>query len=100
MPTYGEIMAALKDVADPELGINIVDLGLVYDAVIKGNDVAIMMTLTTPACPAGPLIRDRVKAVVAAMPGVQSVSVSLVWFPPWDPATMATEDGKAELGIW
>lgn len=100
MPSYEEILEALKVVVDPELGINIVDLGLVYDAEVKGGDVAITMTLTTPACPAGPLIRDQVQGVVSALPGVDAVAVELVWFPPWDPYSMATEDGKAGLGIW
>jgi len=100
MPTDEQIREALKVVTDPEIGINIVDLGLVYDTDVKDGDVTITMTLTTPACPAGPFIRDQVREVVAALPGVHAAAVELVWFPPWDPHTMATEDGKAALGIW
>jgi metal-sulfur cluster biosynthetic enzyme len=100
MPTHDEIIEALRFVLDPELGISIVDLGLIYDVETKDGDVTVTMTLTSPACPAGPFIRERVRDVIFELPGVETVSVELVWFPPWDPQTMPTEDGKAALGIW
>lgn len=100
MPTYEEILEALKVVEDPEMGISIVDLGLIYDAEINDRRVSITMTLTTPACPVGPYLIGQVKEVVERLPGVDRAEVHLVWFPTWDPETMATEDGKAALGIW
>ena len=100
MPTYSEILEALKIVVDPEIGINIVDLSLVYDAEIKEGSVTLTMTLTTPACPAAPHIIEQVKETLLSLPGVATAKVELTWFPPWDPKTMASEDGRDALGIW
>jgi metal-sulfur cluster biosynthetic enzyme len=103
MPDEHEIMRALKAVYDPELGISIVDLGLVYGVNVDEGDrkVLIDMTLTTPACPLAPMIRTQAHAVLTSnFDAIRDVDVNLVWTPRWDPRTMASEEGKAELGIW
>ena len=101
MPTQDEVVNALKAVYDPEIGINIVDLGLVYGVETEGNAVRVNMTLTSPACPLGPIIQTQARAIVTAQfEDVEDVDVHLVWTPPWDPRTMASEDAKLELGIW
>ena len=102
MPTEDEMLGALKAVYDPEIGINIVDLGLVYGvtAADDGN-VVVDMTLTSPACPLAPVIKVQAEAVLCnRFPAVQDVEINLVWTPRWDPRTMASEEAKAELGIW
>jgi metal-sulfur cluster biosynthetic enzyme len=99
--TPDEILDALRSVYDPEIGINIVDLGLIYD-VIKNEEgqVDVKMTLTSPACPLGPVIIDQVQYIAGRLPGVENTTVEFVWVPPWDPREMASEEAKAELGIW
>jgi metal-sulfur cluster biosynthetic enzyme len=83
--TEDQVRLALRKVKDPELNLNIIDLGLVYGIRVDGNRVAIDMTLTSPACPAGPQIMTDVERVVKAMPGVGEVAVNLVWTPFWSP---------------
>src|SRR4051812_800622 len=84
-PTADQVKLALRKVKDPELNLNIVDLGLVYDVVVDGTDVQVDMTLTSPGCPAGPQIMGDVERVVKAMPGVSNVALNLVWQPFWSP---------------
>jgi len=94
------ILTILKEVYDPELGINVIDLGLVYGVEIVGNGVIVTMTLTTPGCPLHDVLTEAVDwAVRTHIPGVATVDVNLVWSPPWSP-DMITEDGKRELGWW
>jgi metal-sulfur cluster biosynthetic enzyme len=103
LPSEHEIMQALKAVYDPELGISIVDLGLVYgvNTIDSENKVIVDMTLTTPACPLGPLIKTQAHAVLTTtFPSIKNVDMNLVWSPRWDPRTMASEEAKVELGIW
>ncbi len=103
MPSEHEIMQALKAVYDPELGISIVDLGLVYgvNTIDEENKVIVDMTLTTPACPLAPMIKTQAYAVLTTtFPGIKEVDMNLVWTPRWDPRTMASEEAKVELGIW
>jgi len=101
MPTETEMMNALKSVYDPELGISIVDLGLVYGVTAEEGRVVVDMTLTTPACPLGPVIKSQAYAVLTSnFDAVEDVEINLVWTPRWDPRTMASEEAKAELGIW
>ena len=101
MPTEQEIRNALKSVYDPELGISVEDLGLVYGATAEDGRVVIDMTLTTPACPLGPVIKQQAYAVLtSSFDNVTDVDINLVWTPRWDPRTMASEEAKAELGIW
>ena len=79
------VRRALRQVKDPELDMNIVDLGLVYDVEVADGDVRIAMTLTSPGCPAGPMITNDVYKVVRALEGVQDVDVDIVWEPYWTP---------------
>ena len=89
LPTPDTIKKALRGVKDPELGLNIVDIGLVYDiAVSDANDVHVKMTLTSPGCPSGPEILEDARLVVEQMEGVNSAEVELVWEPYWTPERM------------
>ena len=84
-PTSDQVRLALRKVKDPELNLNIIDLGLVYEIAVDGSDVQIDMTLTSPGCPAGPQIMGDVERVVKGMPGVAAVNINLVWQPFWSP---------------
>jgi metal-sulfur cluster biosynthetic enzyme len=84
-PTVDQVKLALRKVKDPELNLNIVDLGLVYEVMVDGSDVQIDMTLTSPGCPAGPQITGDVERAVKALPGVASVNLNIVWQPFWSP---------------
>ncbi len=93
------IFEVLRDVYDPELGVNVVDLGLVYNVdVSEEGHVTIAMTLTTPGCPMHESIGEGVGRALQGVPGVTSVEIRLVWYPPWDPARM-TEEGRRMLGF-
>jgi metal-sulfur cluster biosynthetic enzyme len=92
------VMEALRDVYDPEIPINVVDLGLIYDCSVDNGDVDIKMTLTFAGCGMGPYIAQQAEWRVAEMEGVEDVNVELVYDPPWTP-DMITEEGKAELGL-
>lgn len=92
------VTEALKDVYDPELHYNIVDLGLVYDVDVKDGDVHIVMTLTTPACPIGPMIVAQIQEMVRILPGVKDVDVELTFDPMWTPDLMS-EEARAGLGL-
>ncbi len=106
MPTFKEIGEVLKPVADPEIHISIVDLGLVYGAEVKagaaegGDAIKVVMSLTSPACPYGPMLLASVHQAVAKLPGVKDVDVDLAFDPLWDPRTMASEEAKDQLGIY
>jgi metal-sulfur cluster biosynthetic enzyme len=84
------VLEALRLVIDPEIGMNVVDLGLVYRADIDDGDVRVAMTMTTPACPLGESLAAEAESVIQQrVPGVRSVSVELVWEPAWDPSMMS-----------
>jgi metal-sulfur cluster biosynthetic enzyme len=83
--TEDQVKLALRRVKDPELNLNILDLGLVYEIRVEGNDVAIDMTLTSPGCPSGPEIMTDAERHLKALPGVGTVAVNLVWSPFWSP---------------
>lgn len=94
------VFEAMKEVYDPEIGVNIVDLGLVFDANIDDtNNVEVIMTLTSMGCPLGPVIIGDIQRAVGAIDGAGEVGVRIVWSPPWSP-DMMSEDAKDELGIW
>lgn len=94
------VLEALREnVIDPEIGINVVDLGLVYGVDVQDATVEVTMTLTTPMCPLGPYIDSEVKSALSDVPGIEESKVNLVWTPPWDPSKMS-EDAKLELGFW
>ena len=100
-PSKEDIFEELKGVEDPELRMSIVELGLVYDINADSDGtVTVDMTLTSPACPVGPMLQGMIFHKVMQMDGVEDVEVNLVWAPPWDPKTMASEDVKMALGIW
>ena len=100
MPTEPEIRQALRPIQDPEIHLGILDLGLIYGVQSDPNGtVRVKMTLTSPACPVGPLLQAQVHAALLKLPGVKEAKVELVWEPPWDPRTMATDDIKMELGL-
>src|SRR6185312_3479821 len=84
-PTADQVKLALRKVKDPELNLNIVDLGLVYEIAVDGSEVDINMTLTSPGCPAGPQIMGDIERAVKALPGVTAVRLNLVWDPFWTP---------------
>ena len=84
-PTLDQVRLALRRVKDPELNLNIVDLGLVYDMAVDGRDVRIDMSLTSPGCPSGPEIMGEAEQQLKTLPNVGDVVVNLVWSPPWTP---------------
>ena len=97
--TYEAVIAALKDIYDPEIPVNIYELGLIYgvDVTDEGH-AAVTMTLTTPHCPVAETMPAEVELRVGAVPGVGSVDVNLVWDPPWDPSKMSDE-ARLEMGM-
>jgi len=92
-----EVLDALSNVIDPELGLDFVELGLVYDVTIDGGTVSITFTLTTPACPIGPQVSEQMMEFVGEIPGVTEVIPNMVFTPPWTPERMS-EDAKFALG--
>lgn len=105
MPLHEDLVREeLKQVVDPELFVNIIDLGLVYSVEITDGeadkqDIKIDMTMTSPACPAGPQLIAQSKRVLSKMPGVGNVDVKIVFDPPWTPDRM-TEEARDQLGIF
>lgn len=97
--TYDAIIDALKDIYDPEIPVNIYDLGLIYNVeVTDAGHAVVTMTLTTPHCPVAESMPGEVELRVGAVPGVGHAEVNLVWDPPWDPAKMSDE-ARLELGM-
>lgn len=102
--TADDVRNTLKKVVDPEIHINIVDLGLVYGVDLKDDGqgkqkVGVKTTLTTPACPYGPALLSKMHAELAALPEVSDVDLDLVWVPPWDPKTMASPEARLKMGF-
>ena len=97
-PEHDDVMEALENVIDPELGLDFVSLGLVYNVEIEGNDVHITFTLTTPGCPIGPQVTEQMKEFVTEVEGVEKVFPKMVFTPPWSPDRMS-EDAKFALGF-
>ena len=98
MVTKDDVFEALRGVEDPELGMDIVDLGLVYDVEVDGPKVTVKHSLTSLGCPAGPMIQEDMHNVAAAVPGVEEVEIELTWDPPWTPERMS-DDAKFILGF-
>jgi metal-sulfur cluster biosynthetic enzyme len=97
--TKDQVLEKLKDVFDPEIPVNVVDLGLIYGVEISdGNDVHVQMTLTAPGCGMGPYIAQQAEWAVSELEGLEDVTVEMVFDPPWTP-DLLSEDGKALLGI-
>ena len=98
MPTKEQVVDALRAVEDPELGMDIVELGLLYDVEVEGPKVKVIHTLTSMGCPVGPMIQENIDQIARSMPEVEDVEVELTWDPPWTPEKMS-EDAKFILGI-
>ncbi|MDQ3265395.1 MAG: metal-sulfur cluster assembly factor [Myxococcota bacterium] len=99
MSCDAELLLPLRTVIDPELGINIIDLGLVYQAHREGDRARVQMTMTTPACPMGPYLEEQVKEALLSVPlGLTEVEVEVTFDPPWSPEQM-TPEARAELGV-
>ena len=100
LPSKEEVLEALKIVKDPEIPVNVVDLGLVYDAEVKEDgNVDITMTLTSIGCPAQDIVKADAEIAVMRLAGVNSVNVEFVWSPPWSTARMS-EDGKRQMRMF
>jgi metal-sulfur cluster biosynthetic enzyme len=97
-PDRDDVMEALENVIDPELGLDFVSLGLVYDVEIEGSEVNITFTLTSPGCPIGPQVTEQMKEFVSEVEGVEKVFPKMVFSPPWSPERMS-EDAKFALGF-
>lgn len=96
--TQDDVREALKDVYDPEIPVNVLDLGLIYDIRVDEGHVYVQMTLTAPGCAMGPYIAQNAETRIAEIEGVGEVEVEMVFNPPWNPE-MITENGKKLLGI-
>ena len=99
MVTEDAVFEAVKEIIDPEVGINIVDMGLIYGVDIDDETVNITMTLTSPGCPAGGQLINGTQHVTHQLEGVGEVNINVVWTPRWTPEMM-TEEAKDELGIF
>ena len=95
---YEAVIAALKEIFDPEIPVNIYDLGLIYNVEINGGHALVTMTLTTPHCPVAESMPAEVEMRVGAVPGVGDAEVNLVWEPAWSPTNM-TDEARLELGM-
>jgi metal-sulfur cluster biosynthetic enzyme len=98
MVTKDDVVEALRQVEDPELGMDIVDLGLMYDVEVEGPKVKVIYTLTSMGCPVGPMIDEQINEVTRQVPGVEEVETELTWDPPWSPEKMS-DDAKFILGF-
>jgi metal-sulfur cluster biosynthetic enzyme len=98
MASVDEVTDALRDVIDPELGLDFVELGLIYDVEVDGETVRITYTLTSPGCPIGPQVSEQMEEFVGELDGVQEVEPTMTFTPPWTPERMS-EDAKFALGF-
>jgi metal-sulfur cluster biosynthetic enzyme len=98
MPSREEVIDALRAVEDPELGMDIVELGLLYDVEVEGPKVHLTYSLTSMGCPVGPMIEQQMLEVVEGLEGVENVQAELTWEPPWSPEKMS-DDAKFILGF-
>ena len=97
MPTPEDVEAALSNVIDPELGLDFVELGLIYGIEVSGTDVHVTFSLTSPGCPIGPQVSEQIEEFVTELDGVTSVESTMTFSPPWTPDRMS-EDAKFALG--
>jgi metal-sulfur cluster biosynthetic enzyme len=98
MATVEDVTDALRDVIDPELGLDFVELGLIYDIEIEGSTVRVTYTLTSPGCPIGPQVSEQIEEFVSELEGVDEVQPTMTFSPPWTPEQMS-EDAKFALGF-
>jgi metal-sulfur cluster biosynthetic enzyme len=97
MPSVEDVEAALTNVIDPELGLDFVELGLIYGIEVSGGDVHVTFSLTSPGCPIGPQVSEQIDEFVSELDGVTSVEATMTFSPPWTPDRMS-EDAKFALG--
>src|ERR687886_413439 len=97
MPSVDDVHDALANVIDPELGLDFVELGLIYEVEIDGGEVNVTFTLTSPGCPIGPQVTDQIREYVGELDGVEGVKATMTFSPPWTP-DMMSEDAKFALG--
>ncbi|HEX2703514.1 MAG TPA: metal-sulfur cluster assembly factor [Solirubrobacteraceae bacterium] len=97
MPTVEDVEEALANVIDPELGLDFVELGLIYGIDVDGSNVHVTFTLTSPGCPIGPQVSEQIEEFVSELDGVESVDSAMVFTPPWTPELMS-DDAKFALG--
>src|SRR6478736_5860121 len=97
MPSVDDVEAALSNVIDPELGLDFVELGLIYGIELDAASVHVTFTLTSPGCPIGPQVTEQIEEFVGELPGVEDVEVEMTFMPPWTPDRMS-EDAKFALG--
>jgi metal-sulfur cluster biosynthetic enzyme len=97
MPTTDDVEAALANVIDPELGLDFVELGLIYGVEVDQGDVHVTFTLTSPGCPIGPQVSEQIDEFVSELDGVENVTTTMTFAPPWTPDRMS-EDAKFALG--
>jgi metal-sulfur cluster biosynthetic enzyme len=97
-PTEADVMDALSNVIDPELGLDFVELGLIYGVEIDDGNVHVTFTLTTPGCPIGPQVSEQIEEFVGELDGVKTVEPEMVFVPPWSPENMS-DDAKFALGF-
>jgi metal-sulfur cluster biosynthetic enzyme len=97
VPSVDDVNDALANVIDPELGLDFVELGLIYEVEVDAGDVHVTFTLTSPGCPIGPQVTDQIKEYVGELDGVEEVKASMTFSPPWTP-DMMSEDAKFALG--
>ena len=97
MPSVDDVNDALTNVIDPELGLDFMELGLVYEVEVDGGEVNVTFTLTSPGCPIGPQVTEQIKEYVGELDGVQEVHAKMTFSPPWTP-DMMSEDAKFALG--
>ena len=98
MASIDEVTDALRDVIDPELGLDFVELGLIYDVEVEGETVKVTYTLTSPGCPIGPQVSEQIEEFVGELDGVANVQPTMTFTPPWTPERMS-EDAKFALGF-
>ncbi len=98
MPSVDDVNDALANVIDPELGLDFVELGLIYEVEVEGSDVNVTFTLTSPGCPIGPQVTEQIKEYVGELDGVEDVNATMTFSPPWTPEMMS-EDAKFALGF-
>ncbi len=98
MPSVDEVQEALTNVIDPELGLDFVELGLIYEVEIEDGDVYVTFTLTSPGCPIGPQVNEQIEEFVGELDGVERIYPKMVFSPPWTPEMMS-EEAKFALGF-
>lgn len=99
--TKEKVIDAIRQVEDPDLGLSLVDMGLIYEVDIdEDNNVNIQMTLSSPACPIAPQLVSDVEFSAKTLEEINQINIDLVWDPPWNPEEMATDEVKDVLGIW